>query len=157
MYGFDRGNAVGKSSVIQAILLSNYVINNQNFSVPLKDVLHMSAGGVRRLIAQRAKKLADMDLGVVVDGSTVKMSVDRENPSVSHFTVDNPVAMEPIVYLSAERVGPRLSYMAEGETIFEAHGNNAAYIMEQTDMKKLAVPEELIVDERTTKFSYQVE
>lgn len=151
------GNAVGKSTIIQALLLSNYLLNNSEFVLPLKDIIHIPVGGMRRLVAQRAKKIQDMDFGFEVDGQAVKVKFDKENPGLSYINKDSESKMNPLIYLSAERIGPRPYYMAEGDPHFEVHGNNTAHIMEQADMEHLVIPNSLIVDDRTMKFSYQVE
>lgn len=151
------GNAVGKSSIIQALLLCDYLINNAEYQLALKDVIHIAVGGMRRLVSQRSQKIADMDLGFEIDGESVKITIDKENPARYYISKAVAAKMNPVIYLSAERIGPRSYYQAEGTPRLDAHGNNAAYLMELADMEGLQIPYSLIVDDKTMKFSYQVE
>lgn len=151
-------NAAGKSSVIQALLLYDSSVNNTGMEyLKLKDALHIGVGGPKRLVSQHANKSDGMDFGVAVDGAMLYANIDRENPGLMHTSARAELKITPLTYVSAERLGPRTDYTAEGADDIDVHGNNFAYVMECADLAGLQIPDSLVVDKKLLKFSYQVE
>lgn len=154
---FTGVNAVGKSSVIQALLLYVNAIKNEEEYLDVSKILGIEIGSPKNLVSQNMKDIGDADFLLQLDGEKVEFFIEKEtglNMNAVKYTSD---ANLKLGYLNTERIGPRMSYRAGGPDAFYQDGSNAVYLMERADNLNLRIPEELIVDKTSLKFSYQVE
>jgi len=128
-------NSVGKSTVIQSLLLLRTVWNESkkyaketlHYRIPLNGPFNLEMGNTHEVI-RRGKRIAESfvhfalyDIGneVIMD---VTLSGDRANNTVYELLVENVktnvkhgggILSENFYYLCAERIGPRLKYEHE--------------------------------------------
>lgn len=151
-------NAAGKSSIIQALLLYSRAAEIEPKCIlDVNDILGIDVGSPKNMVSQNAKKIGSKDFSISVDDQTIDFCIDKENGLDVQAKKSDVAKSLDICYLNAERIGPRMSYRAGGAERFKQDGSNAVYLMERADNMELQIPEELIVDARTKKFSYQVE
>lgn len=151
-------NAAGKSSVIQALLLYNKAAEKGvNVVFDVNGILGIDVGSPKNLVSQNAIELENADFRISVDSHSIDFRVDKESGLNVYATQIQNAKPTPIWYLNAERMGPRMSYRAGGEEYMKPDGSNAVYLMERADNMELQIPEELMVNNLSRKFSYQVE
>lgn len=154
---FTGVNAVGKSSVIQALLLFINAAKSEKKYLDAREILGIDIGSPKNLIAQNLKNIGVADFSLQLDDNLAEFYIDKEsglNLRASFSKVSEEISMS---YLNTERVGPRMNYRAGGEDDFLYDGINTVYLMERADDLKLRIPESMIVDNTSRKFSYQVE
>ena len=154
-------NASGKSSIVQAILLSYATVREKGNTVDLTNALHIPVGSPQALIAQNPIDLDDADFSLEMEEegrrTLISYKIDRYSPLKLLFQKENNFLESKVFYLNAERIGPRISYPAGGDENILSNGANAAYLIEQADMNHLEVSEQLRVFPEAGKFSIQVE
>ena len=151
-------NAAGKSSIIQALLLYNQAAEKgEGIVFDVNEILGIDAGSPKNLISQNAKELENADFCISVDERAVDFRIDKESGLNVYATKINHAEPSPIWYLNAERMGPRMSYRAGGEENMKPDGSNTVYLMERADSMGLQVPKEMVVNDLSNRFSYQVE
>jgi len=143
-------NATGKSSVIQSILMLEKSIENTKNSVQelsTDNIFGINLGLPSSIIS------SDHDNGKVVISAKIREAEtkavlvlqDAQEESLSFIIRDcfNPSYFPSILYLNAERVGPRIS-----SGIFESlglyvgsRGENTNYVMHQMDLLERKRPE----------------
>lgn len=151
-------NAAGKSSIIQALLLYNRAAELQaKDMLDVNEILGIDIGSPKNLVSQNAQNYCGGDFGITIDDRSVDFCIDRESGLNVYTKKSKEAEALDIYYLNAERIGPRMNYRAGGIERIKADGSNAVYLMERADSMGLQLPEELIVDGMSRKFSYQVE
>lgn len=151
-------NAAGKSSIIQALLLYNQAAEKGEHTVlDVNGILGIEAGSPKNLVSQNSKELRNADFCISVDHHPIDFQVDKESGLNIFATQIQNAEPAAIWYLNAERMGPRMSYRAGGEEFMKPDGSNTVYLMERADSMGLQIPDELIVNDLSRKFSYQVE
>lgn len=151
-------NAAGKSSIIQALLLYNEAAKKaENTIFDVNGILGIDVGSPKNLVSQNAKELEQADFRISVDEHTIDFLIDKESGLNVYASQIKNAESTQIWYLNAERIGPRMNYRAGGEERMKPDGSNAVYLMERADSMELQIPDELIVDSRSRKFSYQAE
>ena len=153
-------NASGKSTVIQAILLFFRTLQEKGKNIDVNYALGVQVGNPRFLISQNPIKTANYAFEVSIEELKKKTSIDYRIDGMSPLNLlyegSYTKVKSKIFYLNAERIGPRMSYPAGGEEVIRADGSNAAYIVDQADMKNVQIPDN-ICTEVSKKFSAQVE
>ena len=154
-------NASGKSSIIQSLLLikesSKFKKEEENILQDLGGVLGIQIGGPRSLVSQNPHGDSAYDFEFCLDKGHFGYSIERNAILNLKSTVWGEFPEYDLTYLNAERIGPRMFYEAGGIEKMRPNGSNAAYLMEQGDRNELQIPELLVCDETSRKFSYQVE
>lgn len=155
-------NAAGKSSVIQAFLLSYASAGRKSGSLlNVNEALGIQIGNPRSLIAQNPIPMSDGQFGfdIVEDkaSASVRYNMDLHSPLNLTTNKDSDELYGKICYLNAERRGPRISYPAGGDLVIAPDGSNAAYLMERADLMAWQVPMEVCIGSSAGKFSVQVE
>lgn len=151
-------NASGKSSVIQALLLYSHALNHkQNGGLDVRESLGIDIGSPTNLISQNARGSDDYDFRIEIDGKGISFSLDKNTGLDLKIHKENAMGRLNICYLSAERMGPRMSYLAGGINKFKYDGSNAVYLMELAERKNLKLPKEITIDRSIEKFSHQAE
>lgn len=133
------GNSVGKSSVIQALLLSRICLEkvrgvfvdtsfhqqNKDVKIPLNRMYAMALGSTLEVLNRNADNeqikflyanKREGSSGVLLHASQkdAVYSLDFESFLGSKNTLDNyPIGRDSFYYLNAERIGPRLRYEVE--------------------------------------------
>ena len=154
---FTGVNAVGKSSVIQALLLYINAVKGDKEYLDARRILGIDIGSPRNLVSQNRMDIGGPDFILQLDENLAKFYIDREsglNLRAECKTYAKEIQMS---YLNTERIGPRMDYRAGGEDRILYDGSNTVYLMERADNLNLQIPETLIVDIASRKFSYQVE
>ena len=151
-------NAAGKSSIIQALLLFNAAAQKgEKVLLDVNEILGIDVGSPKNLVSQDAKDMKDTDFKICVDDGEIDFHIDKESGLNVYASKIRDVEKNYIFYLNAERIGPRMNYRAGGEEQIKQDGSNAVYLMELADNLDLRIPSDLIVDNRSQRFSYQVE
>lgn len=151
-------NAAGKSSIIQALLLYNQAAEKGDHIVlDVNEILGIDVGSPKNLVSQNAKELKNADFCISVDEHAIDFRIDKDSALNVYASRIDDAEPTPIWYLNAERLGPRMSYRAGGEENMKPDGSNTVYLMEHADSLGLQVPEGLIVNDLSNRFSYQVE
>lgn len=154
---FTGVNAAGKSSIIQALLLYDKVQNSAKELLDVSDILGIEVGSPKNLISQNAEHFGREDFLIGIDECRAGFFVDKENNLDIYAEFQGDMPPFNVCYLNAERIGPRMFYKAGGSEKFKQDGSNAIYLMERADNAGLELPELLILDSKSKKFSYQVE
>lgn len=92
-----------------------------------------------------------------MDGHAIDFRIDKESGLNVYASQINHAEPTQLWYLNAERIGPRMNYRAGGEEVMKPDGSNTVYLMERADSMGLQIPEELVVNGLSHRFSYQVE
>lgn len=161
-------NAAGKSSIIQALLLADYtgrIINSradlQEVHINAGEALGVAVGSPRSLITQNPVDLEDADFTLSFDRNgecCYKYGIDKQSPLYLNVLSVSGNERLDISYLNAERLGPRTMYDAGRTEKILMHGENAAFLMEVSDMEEIRIPELLLIEaEKSVKFSFQAE
>lgn len=152
-------NAAGKSSVIQALLLSLETLNNNSINV--SKALGISTGGPSSLVAQNRIELRDADFVIGIDtevGATqIRYNIDKISLLKLNYNIEGTSILIKPYYLNAERVGPRISYSAGYDDDILHNGSNAAYLIDAADSEGRMVADALMFNSETSKFSINVE
>lgn len=161
-------NAAGKSSIIQALLLADYtgrVLSSkgvlQGVHINVNEALGISVGSPKALITQNPIELAGVDFSLSFDGESeccYEYGIDKQSPLYLQVLSVTGNERLDLSYLNAERLGPRTIYEAGSTERILMHGENAAFLMEVSDMEETRIPELLLLEEEvSSKFSFQVE
>ena len=153
-------NSAGKSTVIQALLLYEACKKYQDGEMlNASKLLEINIGSPRNLVSQNYEECEHGDFEISVDGEAIGFHVSRENAIDFYKTTLGKAAVTErnLNYLNAERIGPRMFYEIGKVDQIEMNGSNASYLMERADNEKMRIPGELMVNQESLKFSYQVE
>lgn len=151
-------NAAGKSSIVQALLLYEKAANaGKNDILDASDILGIDIGSPKNLVSQNYAEGIDGDFAITVDHNKLEFYVNKESGLDLQAFGNGMEKLEPIAYLNAERIGPRMSYRAGGSERIRQDGSNAIYLMERADNMDVKVPDALTIDKSYLKFSNQVE
>ena len=154
-------NAVGKSSIVQAILLAFSTINENYTSVDATKAIGIAVGNPQLLVAQNKIELEDADFELEIKeaegGVDIKYLIDKLSPLKLLFKCSKTNMNSQVFYLNAERCGPRISYPAGFDEKILNDGTNAAYLIDRADMQRRKIPKELAITGQVSKFSIHVE
>ena len=154
---FTGVNAVGKSSVIQALLLFVNAEKNDKEYLDARKILGIDIGSPRNLVSQNLINIGGADFALQLDENLAEFYIDKDNGLNLWARCPKPIKDISLNYLNTERIGPRIDYRAGGEDKISYDGSNTVYLMERADNLGLQIPDALIVDDTSKKFSYQVE
>lgn len=154
-------NAVGKSTIMQALLLAAATAREKGDSVDASEALGVAVGNPRALISQDRIGFPEGDilLDIQWDETSVLYAyrVDKLKSLKLAYTRSKDAPEDPLFYLNAERLGPRISYPAGVDEQILKDGANAAFLIDQADMQQRRVPKSLALNGESSKFSIQVE
>lgn len=156
------GNAAGKSTVIQALLLANATAREKGDFVDVSEALGVAVGSPRALVSQNLTVLPEGDFSINIQWNETDRlfvyKIDKLKPlKLMFFRLPKDVMNEQLFYLNAERLGPRISYPAGVDEDILSNGANAAFLIDRADIQQRKVPECLALDGEKSKFSIQVE
>lgn len=156
------GNAAGKSTVMQALLLANATAQEKGDSVDVSEALGVAVGSPRALVSQNRMEMTAGDFSIKMNWDKTEVlfvyEIDKLKPlKLMYAQSKEDVSIAPLFYLNAERLGPRISYPAGVDEEILSNGANAAFLIDRADMQQRKVPECLALDGENSKFSIQVE
>lgn len=137
---FLGANAVGKSSVLQSLLLYLKAINTAdtdgNSKISLFQGLGYDMGVVENLFNKLTK---NNEIVISIDNTTLKIRMNDNDKSSDYVTakIDRQQAIE-YSYLCAERIGPRnfIEFHTD-DTNCGIHGENTAYIISKLQQNEI--------------------
>ena len=139
------GNAAGKSTVIQALLLAEATAREKGDFVDASEALGVAVGGPKALISQNCMETpkGDFLFNVQWDETMVTFiyTIDKLMSLKLSYSQSGSVPDTRLFYLNAERIGPRLSYPAGIDEEILSNGSNAAFLIDRADMQQRKVPE----------------
>ena len=154
------GNAAGKSTVMQALLLADATAREKGDSVDASEALGVAVGGPRALISQNRKEVTEGDFLFNVEWDKERVifayKIDKLVSLKLSYRQSGNMPDSQLIYLNAERIGPRISYPAGDEEIL-CNGANAAFLIDRADMQQRKIPDCLAYMGKASKFSIQVE
>lgn len=155
------GNAAGKSTVLQALLLADATAQEKGNSVDASEALGIAVGGPKGLISQNRTENFDGDFlfDIQWDEKTVTFvyKIDKLVSLKLSYHQSEEAPTRQLFYLNAERIGPRISYPAGVDEEILSNGANAAFLIDRADMQERRVPGCLALTGENSKFSIQVE
>lgn len=155
------GNAAGKSTVMQALLLANATAHEKGNTVDASEALGVAVGGPKALISQNRKETLEGDFLFHIQWGEkwVKYiyKIDKFMPLRLSYSQSEEIPIGRLFYLNAERVGPRVSYPAGIDEDVLSNGANAAFLIDRADMQQRKVPDLLLITGENSKFSIHVE
>ena len=154
-------NASGKSTVMQALLLAKATSREKGNFVDASEALGVAVGGPKALISQNRTEMLEGDFlfNIQWDETPVTFTykIDKLVSLKLAFNQSGNTPDNQLVYLNAERMGPRISYPAGIDEEILCNGANAAFLIDRADMQKRKVPKCLALTKETLNFSTQVE
>ncbi len=156
------GNAAGKSTIIQALLLAEATAREKGDFVNASEALGVVVGSPRAFISQNQTECPEGDFVITVQWEdtavTFLYTIDKlQSLKLSYRqSQDMPPTMH-LFYLNAERLGPRISYPAGMDEAILSDGANAAFLIDRADLQQRKVPSCLVLAGENSKFSIQVE
>mgnify|MGYP001025580412 FL=1 len=154
-------NATGKSTVMQALLLAEATAREKGNSVDASEALGVAVGGPKALISQNRTEVfaGDFLFNIQWDEVTVTFTykIDKLISLKLAYDQSESIPDTQLVYLNAERMGPRISYPAGDDEKILCNGANAAFLIDRADMQKRKVPKSLALTKETSNFSTHVE
>lgn len=167
---FTGGNAAGKSSVIQGILLAKSTSENgNNDSIKLNGPYNLALGRAEDVICATANSHLNEFSITVSDPNVDYIYWYQVDPFNKPYTVELNNASSSgniglfneykIHYLSAERIGPRKGQMFDPEEKLMTgyQGEYVNHVLERADQLFLRVPEKMKNPNAIERFSTQVE
>ena len=155
------GNATGKSTIIQALLLADATAREKGDSVDASEALGVAVGNPRALISQNRSDHpgGDFLLNIQWNETAVKFAyqIDKLKALKLSYKQSEDCVIDQLFYLNAERLGPRISYPAGADERILRDGANAAFLIDRADMQQRKVPQCLALAGENSKFSIQVE
>lgn len=161
-------NATGKSSVIQALLLTDYtgrMIESKGegkvVNLSVNEAIGVSVGNPKAVVTQNPIDIGPADFSLSIKGTkeySYEYGIEKQSPLYLKVLSAVGEGQMNLSYLNAERLGPRTLYEAGNTEKSMMHGENAAYLMEVSDMEGVKLPSMIQLDEEiSTKFSFQAE
>lgn len=154
-------NAAGKSTVMQALLLADATAREKGDYVDASEALGVAVGGPKALISQNRTEISEGDFlfHIQFDQSMVTFTykIDKLLALKLSYTQSGNMPNGQLLYLNAERLGPRISYPAGIDEEILSNGANAAFLIDRADMQQRQVPDCLALTKEKSKFSIQVE
>ncbi len=154
------GNAAGKSSVIQAILLAvksyqnierGYVKTNDvfglNFGLPISIISENFDDGVVKInICVRSMPGLTRDHKVILkldDMEEAAFEISRREEMIEDLRESTSILKQNIYYLNAERTGPRIIYnmSTDRNDYVGTYGEYTGYVINETDKQQRLHPE----------------
>lgn len=155
------GNAAGKSTVLQALLLADATAREKGDSVDASEALGVSVGNPKALISQNRADGLEGDFVINVRWNEAEARyiyhIDKLKSLKLSFRRSEDCETGQLFYLNAERLGPRISYPAGADERILCDGANAAFLIDRADMQQREVPQSLSLAGENSKFSIQVE
>ena len=167
------GNASGKSSVIQSILIARMSIEqcqgdkNKEFYIGLNENYSLQLGLARYVIS--SQPTSDF-IEISIEGTegTEQKFIYRLNEDLHPLSLignlyfsdeGNKTLQKSFRYLNAERIGPRKGQEMAQSTDLQVgfHGEYTNHTIYYADKIKCMVPKMLIGEEKSSRFSAQVE
>lgn len=162
-------NAVGKSSIIQALILTDYTNRlgrkqeKKNVRIDINDVFGFQIGAPNALVAQNPMDDEDgydfsVELYEESEQYSYYYSINMNSPLELRVENEREIPERNLQYLNAERVGPRVANQAGKGDGIVFNGDNAAYLIEVADRSNRSIAEQLKGNmKESNKFSYYVE
>ncbi len=154
-------NAAGKSTVMQALLLAEATAREKGDFVDASEALGVAVGGPRALISQNRIEVLGGDFLFNIQWGEVAVTftykIDKLISLKLAYNQSGSIPDTQLVYLNAERMGPRISYPAGDDEKILSNGANAAFLIDRADMQKRKVPQCLALTKETSNFSTHVE
>ena len=154
-------NASGKSTVMQALLLAEATAREKGDSVDATEALGVAVGGPKALISQNRTEVLEGDFQFNIQWDEVAVvftyKIDKLISLKLAYNQSGSTPNYQLVYLNAERMGPRISYPAGIDEKILYNGANAAFLIDRADMQKRKVPRCLALAKETSNFSTHVE
>lgn len=155
------GNAMGKSTVIQALLLADATAREKGDCVDASEALGVAVGGPKALISQNRMETSEGDFLFHVQWDetavTFAYKIDKLVSLKLSYRQSESAPDAQMFYLNAERMGPRISYPAGADDEILSNGANAAFLIDRADMQQRKVPACLALTGENSKFSIQIE
>ncbi|MDE6875462.1 MAG: DUF3696 domain-containing protein [Lachnospiraceae bacterium] len=155
------GNAAGKSTIMQALLLADATAREKGDFVDASEALGVAVGGPKALISQNCTEIpkGDFLFNIQWDETMVTFvyTIDKLMSLKLSYSQSQNVPGGHLFYLNAERMGPRISYPAGIDEEILSNGANAAFLIDRADMQQRQVPACLAFSGENSKFSIQVE
>ena len=158
------GNATGKSSVMQAILLYAFVPKKNSLLVDVNDAYDLNLGVAKSLISHDPKgddNFIEMSMGIGGRLGKVLLKPSDQSPnSLEHLnsTPNLDLGNLYLKYLKAERLGSRTSTKASSSHDDLGYsGEFTPSVIENADNSEVRVHDLLAKGKKATKFSAQVE
>ena len=154
-------NAAGKSSIIQALLLAYRSLGVSDKTVEVSKALGIQTGGPRAMVSQNPIELESADFVIKLYDETDEMEIsyiiDKISPLKLNFKTNGVNIRKELIYLNAERIGPRITYPAGVDNRIVSDGSNAAYLIDRADLEKRKIHPSLALNGRSSKFSIHTE
>ena len=154
-------NAAGKSTVMKALLLAEATAREKGNSVDASEALGVAVGGPKALISQNRTEVLEGDFLFHIQWDEAEVTftykIDKLVSLKLAYNQSGSIPDNQLVYLNAERMGPRISYPAGIDEEILYNGANAAFLIDRADMQKRKVPKCLALTKETSNFSTQVE
>lgn len=155
------GNAAGKSTVMQALLLADATAREKGDFVDASEALGVAVGGPKALISQNYMEIPEGDFLFNIQFNetmvTFAYKIDKLISLKLSYSQSQNIPAGQLVYLNAERIGPRISYPAGVDETILSNGANAAFLIDRADTQQREVPNCLALTGKNSKFSIQVE
>lgn len=155
------GNAAGKSTVMQALLLADATAREKGNSVDASEALGVAVGSPRALVSQNRTELSEGDFSLKIQWNEQAVlfdyKIDKLQPLKLTYSQTEDAQTDRLFYLNAERLGPRISYPAGVDEEILRDGANAAFLIDRADIQQRKVPGCLALAGESSKFSIQVE
>ena len=132
-------NAAGKSSIIQAILLHNFALDDNKAKLNTYNIWGNNMGPAPELVSQNGHA-ANTKISLFIKNNefTVELTPREYDDTLMDIRKMIPGAYDQysLFYLNAERVSPKLAntISSEGDDYVGIHGQNTVYVMNQMDL-----------------------
>lgn len=158
-------NSSGKSSIIQALLIilntvKKYQEKKGNI-IDLSEIFEYPIGGSSNFKSNNAigNDPYSFQISAICGDNRIDYQYKLDKKSMDNLVLYN--APEELIkehcYLNAERIGPRLAYVAGGKKELKSDGSNTAYIIDWMDnTEEFSVSKSLMIP-NVNKFSDLVE
>jgi len=127
-------NSVGKSSVVQSLLLSRTAFElKQGNKLPLNGPFLLELGSSKEILNRQSKSIGNIifkyTIGDLVSHVTLDIDTEIDEPTIKgcNIAYDSFLGKDTFYYLNAERIGPRMFY-----NIVSQKFNHAGYKGEAT-------------------------
>ncbi len=154
-------NAAGKSTVMQALLLADATAREKGDYVDASEALGVAVGGPKALISQNRTEIPEGDFLFKIQLEEMMITfvykIDKLMSLKLSYRQSGKMPDNKLLYLNAERLGPRISYPAGIDEEILSNGANAAFLIDRADMQQRQVPDCLALSGNKSKFSVHVE
>jgi predicted ATPase len=149
------GNAVGKSSVVQSMLLIKKAYENVDKGEILATDIHGINLGLPKDIISKDKTSEEIMFTITYSDhqhQEVKLAIGDEITSPLSLIIHNMQAdtinsdlYKHVQYLNAERIGPRIAYDLSSNALLDVgtKGEFASHVIHQADLLKREIPQSM--------------